>query len=266
MLWIRRQSRAFQSFVARVPRRQRIVLCLVVASGAAFAATASADWVGNSGYLWNASAPFSLSVNSHANATWTQWLTQSAADWSRSGVVTVSVGGSGKIDFYDGSYGTGMPCAWTQYWQHGGHLSHDAVYMNETCVAGWSDYWKQYAVCQELGHALGMLDHNTTPTVPSCMAPSMAATSPSTDDFAELASLYGVGSSTTSTKGGGKGSTPLAGGMTTTTIATTTPSHGNGSADGGISGRTRNDSGNSGGDAGGSSKPLDPGQSPVHRH
>jgi hypothetical protein len=54
-------------------------------------------------------------------------------------------------------------------------------------LAEWSDYWKQYAVCQELGQALGLPDHNTTPTVASCMAPSLLATTPS-----DLALLYGM--------------------------------------------------------------------------
>jgi hypothetical protein len=181
--------------------------------------SAQADWVWSTGYLWNMSAPVNLTVTSHADASWTQMLTQSAADWSTSGVATVGVGSSGKIDLYDGYYGTGEPCAWTQFYQHGGHISHDAIYLNETCLAGWSDYWKQYAVCQELGHALGLPDHNTTPTVASCMAPSLPATSPSADDFAELTLLYGS-STTTSNKGGkgsgGSGGTALTGGPSTT--------------------------------------------------
>jgi hypothetical protein len=231
------------------------VVVAVACCGVLFVSSASADWVWNVGYLWNASAPFSVTVESHANATWTQRLSQSAADWSNSGVVSVSVGSSGKIALYDDYYGTGEPCAWTQYWQHGGHIAHDAIYLNETCLAGWSDYWKQYAVCQELGHALGMPDHNTTPTVPSCLAPGMPAKTPSTDDFAELALLYGMTStSSTNTKGGGggKGGTPLSGGattttttdVTTTTAATTastdtTTNPGNGNGAGGSSGADR---------------------------
>jgi hypothetical protein len=232
---------------------------LTAVAAAAYAASASADWVWSVGYLWNASAPFSLTVESHANPTLTQWLAQSASDWSQSGVVSVSVGNSGKIALYDGYYGTGQPCAWTQYWQNGGHIAHDAIYLNETCMSGWSDYWKQYAICQELGHALGMPDHNTTSTVPSCLAPSMPAATPSTEDFAELAALYGAGTSTTSTtstkgKGsGGKGSTQLAVGTTTATTTTTTTT-------------TTSDPGNSGTAGGGSGKPADPGQSGSHGH
>jgi hypothetical protein len=209
------------------PRRwlAGLLVVAVACCGALFVSSAKADWVWSVGYLWNASAPFSISVESHANATLTQWLAESASAWSQSGVVKVSVGSSGKITLYDGYYGTGQPCAWTQYWQNGGHIGHDAIYLNETCMAGWTDYWKQYAICQELGHALGMPDHNTTPTVPSCMAPSMPATTPASDDFAELALLYGTGASTTSTRGkgsGGKGSTPLANETSTTTSSTTT--------------------------------------------
>jgi len=220
-------------------------------TGALFASSAKADWVWNLGYLWNASAPLSLTVESHADATWTQWLTQSAADWSASGVVSVSVGSSGKIALYDGYYGAGEPCAWTQYWQHGGHIAHDAIYLNETCLAGWSDYWKQYAVCQELGHALGLPDHNTTPTTASCMAPGLSATTPSVDDFAELALLYGMTTTGSSGKGGGKGSTPLSGGTSTTTIISTpdptTTSPGNGSGGGGGGGSSAADRGNGSG-------------------
>jgi hypothetical protein len=167
------------------------VVATVAAVVSMFASSAQADWVWSTGYLWNSNAPFRVTVVSHADAPWTQRLTQSAGEWSKSGVVTVNVGNSGKIGLYDGYYGTGQPCAWTQYWQHGGHISHDAIYLNETCLESWSDYWKQYAVCQELGHALGLPDHDTTPTVASCMAPSLPATGPSTDDFAELAQLYG---------------------------------------------------------------------------
>lgn len=254
MLWIRRHTRPFPPPAPSTRRRQQVVLLATVIAAAAYGASARADWLWSVGYLWNASAPFSLTVESHANPTLTQWLAESASDWSQSGVVNVSVGNSGKIALYDGYYGTGKPCAWTQYWQNGGHIGHDAIYLNETCMAGWSDYWKRYAICQELGHALGMPDHNTTPTVPSCLAPSLPATTPSTDDFAELAALYNAGASTTSTKGkgsGGKDSTPLADGTTTTTTITTTTS----------------DPGNSGNAGGGvSGKPADPGQSGGHGH
>jgi hypothetical protein len=167
------------------------VIALVAVVVPTFVSSAQADWVWSTGYLWNSSAPFRVTVVSNADATWTQRLAQSSSDWSKSGVVSVKVGSSGKIALYNGYYGTSEPCAWTQYWQHGGHIAHDAIYLNETCLAGWSDYWKQYAVCQELGHALGLPDHDTTPTVASCMAPTMSASSPSSDDFAELAQLYG---------------------------------------------------------------------------
>jgi hypothetical protein len=174
--------------------KQFIPVALIVVVAAVvpmFLSSAKADWVWNTGYLWNGNAPLRLTVVSNADATWTQRLTQSAAQWSNSGVVNVSVGGSGKIALYDGYYGTSRPCAWTQYWQHNGNISHDAIYMNETCLASWTDYWKQYALCQELGHAIGLPDHDTTPTVASCMAPSLSGTAPSTDDFAELTQLYG---------------------------------------------------------------------------
>jgi hypothetical protein len=166
------------------------VVAIVVAVVPIFLSSAKADWVWGT-YLWNSSAPFRVTVVSNTDAAWTQRLAQSASEWSKSGVVSVTVGNKGKITLYDGYYGANQPCAWTQYWQHGGHISHDAIYLNETCLANWSDFWKQYAVCQELGHALGLPDHDTTPTVPSCMAPTMSASSPSSDDFAELAHLYG---------------------------------------------------------------------------
>src|SRR5438067_11014440 len=73
------------------------VLAGAVMTGALFASSAKADWVWNVGYLWNASAPFSVTVESHTNATLTQWLAQSASAWSQSCVVSVSVGSSGKI-------------------------------------------------------------------------------------------------------------------------------------------------------------------------
>lgn len=220
MLWIRR-LRSILAPAGRITWSQRVVVILAIATATAFAATARADWVWSTGYLWNMSTPFSVTVTSHTDAGWTKMLEQSAADWSRSGIVSVSVGSSGKIDLYDGYYGNSEPCAWTQYWQHGGHIAHDAIYLNETCLAGWSDYWKQYAVCQELAHALGLPDHDTTPTAPSCMAPGMPATTPSTDDFAELGLLYGTTS--TKTKGGGKGGTALAGGPDPTTASTSSP-------------------------------------------
>jgi hypothetical protein len=227
MLSLRSSVRYVSTFTSRRPRPPHVVLFLAAIAAAAYAATASADWVYSSGYIWNASAPFSLTVESHADPALTQMLVQSAADWSASGVASVSVASSGKVALYDGYYGTGMPCAWTQYWQHGGKLSHDAIYLNETCMASWSDYWKQYAICQELGHAIGLPDHNTTPTVASCMAPNMPSTTPSTDDFSELALLYGAGTTTSSKRGGGKGSggpasTPLAGGGTTTSTVEST--------------------------------------------
>lgn len=240
MPWIRCRVRRPALLPAHTRRGQRFLLSLAALAAAVYAASASADWVWSTGYLWNMSAPFSVTVTSHTDAGWTQMLERSAADWSMSGVVNVNVGSSGKIDLYDGYYGNSQPCAWTQYWQHGGHIAHDAIYLNETCLAGWSDYWKQYAVCQELGHALGLPDHNTTPTTASCTAPTMPAPTPSTDDFAELALLYGTATST-KTKGGGKGSTALSGGPSSSgtvdsTSTAATPGPGNGKGGGGGSG------------------------------
>jgi hypothetical protein len=223
MHWIRRSVRRLASLPVHTRLEQWVLIALAALAAAVYTGSANADWVWSTGYLWNTSAPFSVTVTSHADANWTQMVAQSAADWSRSRVVSVNVGSSGKIDLYDGYYGNSEPCAWTQYWQHGGHIAHDAVYLNESCLAGWSDYWKQYALCQELGHALGLPDHNTTPTTPSCTAPTMPATTPGTDDFAELALLYGTAA--TKTKGGGKGSTALAGGASTE-ATTDTPGNG----------------------------------------
>jgi hypothetical protein len=219
MHWIRCRVRHRTLVHLNMRQGQRFLIVLAAVATVAYAGSARADWVWGTGYLWNMSTPFSVTVTSHTDAGWTQMLSQSSADWSKSGLVNVNVGSSGKIDLYDGYYGASEPCAWTQYWQHGGHIAHDAIYLNETCLAGWSDYWKQYAVCQELAHALGLPDHDTTPTSPSCMAPGMPATTPSADDFAELALLYGTTSSTR-TKGGGKGGTALSGGPDLTTTST----------------------------------------------
>jgi hypothetical protein len=147
----------------------------------------------DAGYHWKAHAPFTISLDNHTGATWTARLRQAATDWSAAAAVDVAVGGQGKVDVYDGYYGSATACAEADYDLTGqGQVKHVTIFLNDSCLDGFTETMKQYALCQEVGHALGLGDHRLdTPLTPSCMAPLNPGPSPNQNDFDQLALIYG---------------------------------------------------------------------------
>jgi len=190
--------------------RRLIVSAVAAAIGLSLIPFASADSVwSDPGYHWNATAPLTVSVVSHlTSANLQSDLATSAADWSHASSVDVALSSSGKVDVYEGDYGTGTYIAWTRFDLNNGTLRHAYVYLNDSYKATMNDFSWGVAVCQELGHALGLGDHRLdVPTTSSCMAPNNYGTSPNADDLQELDTIYSSASSQSSTtvKGNGKG-------------------------------------------------------------
>lgn len=167
-------------------------LLVICAIGMLFAGTALASsvWSG-SGYQWHARAPLTVRMADRTSGEWPARIARAASEWSAASAVDVVLGNSGKVEIRL-SQGDPGYCAWTSFDLQGGYAKHATVWLSVPCLAGRSDAFKQFAVCNEIGHALGLPDYRLdTPAVPSCMAPSNWGPSPNQDDFAYLWVLYG---------------------------------------------------------------------------
>jgi hypothetical protein len=159
---------------------------LVAAEDAEVTAT---QWAG---YRWRGRAPVQVTLRpilttaGFVNATYA-----AAAAWSQSSVADVVVGSSGKrrVDILEGAYGTAVPAAWTQVFKRNGYISSVTIYLNTDKLGGWSDWMLQFALCHEVGHALG-LDHQYGALEPSCLSPELAGTAPNATDYAQLELIY----------------------------------------------------------------------------
>lgn len=169
------------------------VIGLVVATSLSVSPTLASTW-SDPGFQWRTRQPFTLNVDDHTTGGWPARVALAAADWSASSTADVVVGGKGgkvKVSIYNYAGPATSPCAWMQVSFTGGYIKSAGITINDTCMDVQADWFKQYAVCQELGHALGMPDHRTdVPTLPSCMSPQRPGEHPSLDDFDKLASLY----------------------------------------------------------------------------
>jgi hypothetical protein len=167
-----------------------IVGALAMAGALAIPVNAS-TW-SDGGVRWRTNQPFVLHVNDNTTGAWPARVAVAAADWSLSSAADVIVGGNGKFKVsVSETYVVGGPCAWMTATFSNGYLKTASITLNNECLDLQTESFRQTAICQEIGHALGMPDHRTdVPPAPSCMAPSWYGPHPIQDDYDELASLY----------------------------------------------------------------------------
>lgn len=219
-------------FCAMEPTRARASYLVggIVALALTLTPVASAESIwSDPGFHWRAKAPFTVNVVSKLTSSdFQSYLVASSADWSQSSAVDVAVTSKGRVDVYEGDYGRGTYVAWTYFTLNNGYVQHAYVYLNTSYRGLVSDFVWQLAVCQELGHALGLGDHRLDyPALPSCMAPYNYGTSPNAEDLQQLELIYGGSSTGTSPgKGPGKdsGATPTTTSDTKTSDTTTSDS------------------------------------------
>lgn len=127
------------------------------------------------GYHWARTAnPFNLKLGDNLSSNWKPFLGLASADWSKSDVLdTTIVPGqakancrptSGRIEVCNKTYGNNGWLGVAQIWVSGLHITQGTTKMNDTYF-NTSTYntsaWRQFVMCQEVGHTLG-LDHQDT--------------------------------------------------------------------------------------------------------
>ncbi len=188
-------------------KRFRILVGLMLALSISQPAAASTGTWSDPGYQWRTQKPFTLVVIDYTTtAAWHAKIARAAAEWSQSSTADVVVttnakaGGKIKVGVVNFDNGVGGPCAWMQADINGGYLKAPVtIYLNDPCIdagqAAWGDRldYGQLAICDEMGHALGLPDHQTSdPGIPDCMAPGIRpGPSPTQVDFDKLDELYG---------------------------------------------------------------------------
>ncbi len=179
----------------------------------AITAEASHSW---GGYHWaRTSNTFGIKLGNNLTGTWGGYLTTASSDWSQSSVVdTAIVSGTagrnckainGTVQVCNRTYGNNGWLGIAQIWISGSHITAGTVKMNDTYfnTASYNTPgWKQFVVCQEVGHAFG-LDHQDENFNNTNLGTCMDYTNnpdrndgagnnihPNTHDYDQLATLY----------------------------------------------------------------------------
>lgn len=149
-----------------------LVATAVLLSAGAFATIAYAthSW---GGYHWARTLnPFNLKLGDNVSTVWDGHLATASGDWSLSSVLdtTIVAGQSdpkrcrptnGRVEVCDRTYGNNAWLGIASIWVSGSHITQGTVKLNDTYF-NTSTYntpaWRQYVICQEVGHTFG-LDH-----------------------------------------------------------------------------------------------------------
>jgi hypothetical protein len=161
------------------------------------------------------SYPFTLQLGDNVSGSdWDARLQQASNDWTQSQVVYTRIvpGGAtkgkcqatkGRVEVCSVSLG-GSTLGKASLWTTGGHITQAVVQVNDYLLNGPfrfnSSAWRQYVICQEIGHALG-LDHQDedtlNPNLGTCMDytedPGVNGgenTVPNFHDYEELRIIY----------------------------------------------------------------------------
>jgi len=195
-----------------------LVVGLVLAvAAAALPGGAVADHSWGSYHWGRTSNPFSLKLGSNLSGAWPGHLSIASTDWTASDVLDTTVvrGGtsakrcsptSGRVEVCNAAYGRTGWLGIAQVWTSGGHIVQGTAKMNDTYHNSPpynTDAWRQFVMCQEVGHTFGLGHVNETfddPNTGSCMDytndPSRNDGAgnhlhPNAHDYAQLASIYG---------------------------------------------------------------------------
>lgn len=144
------------------------------------------------GYEWRGRPPVQVGVKSYLTSPGlASAAVAAAASWSRSAVVDVvmSAGGKRGIEIYEGDYGPDQHAAWTMVTKRNGYVSAVRIFINTYKLGTASPWVMEFALCHELGHALG-LDHQMAATEASCLSPDLPGTAPNATDFRQLELIY----------------------------------------------------------------------------
>lgn len=162
----------------RLSRRSAMSISAVALLVTAFQSSPSAthSW---GGYHWARTAnPFTVKLGDNVSSAWDGYLAAASVDWSQNvfgnPVMTVVVPGqanprncrptSGRDQVCNASYGNTGWLGVAQIWINGSHITQGTVKLNDTYFntpTYNTPAWRQFVVCQEVGHTFG-LDHQNT--------------------------------------------------------------------------------------------------------
>lgn len=162
-------------------------------------------------YHWaRKSNPFTLKLGDNMSAAWDSHLAVASTDWSVSSVLDTSVVAgqtnpksckpvNGRVEVCNSKYGNTGWLGIAQIWVSGSHITKGAVKLNDfyfNMPTYNTPAWKQFVVCQEIGHTFG-LDHQDenfdNPNLGSCMDYTSDPSTnqhPNAHDYAQLESIY----------------------------------------------------------------------------
>ncbi len=197
--------------------RKTLIITVALLSLGAFAliANASHSW-GN--YHWaRITSTFTLKLGDNVSGAWDLHLATTSIDWSApsatSTVLTTTIvaGGtnpkvcratSGRVEVCNAKYGNNGWLGIASIWVSGSHITQGTIKVNDTYfnVAPYNTpAWRQFVMCQEVGHTFGLGHVNETFTDPntgSCMDytnnPSGPPSNekPNQHDYDQLATIY----------------------------------------------------------------------------
>ena len=193
-------------FFSRFGKFMAVAVVLTVTLGTA--AYASHSW---GTYHWARTAnPFNLKLGDNMSAAWDAYLAVASSDWSVSSVLnTAVVAGqtspksckpiNGRVEVCNSKYGNNGWLGIAQIWVSGSHITKGAVKLNDfyfNMPAYNTPAWRQFVVCQEVGHTFG-LDHQDenfdNPNLGTCMDYTSDPSTnqhPNAHDFEQLETIY----------------------------------------------------------------------------
>lgn len=162
-------------------------------------------------YHWGRTTnTFTIKLGDNVSAPWDSYLAKASTDWSISTILdTLIVPGltnakncrpsAGRVEICNSKYGNNGWLGIASIWASGSHITQATVKMNDSyfsTAAYNKPEWKQFVICQEIGHALG-LDHQDedfgNPNLNTCMDYTNNPLSnqiPDAHDYAMLETIY----------------------------------------------------------------------------
>jgi hypothetical protein len=196
----------------------KLMVVAVLLSVGAVASIARADHSWGSYHWARTSNPFVLKIGNNVSSQWVTHLASASQDWSASNVLSAVVfpglanpktckAVNGRVEVCNSKYGNNGWLGIASVWASGSHITKATVKLNDTYFST-SKYntpaWRQFVVCQEVGHAFG-LDHQDeafdNPNMGTCMDytndpegslfSQIGNLHPNAHDYEELEAIYG---------------------------------------------------------------------------
>lgn len=165
---------------------KKYVFAVVAFVAVAAVVLANHSW---GGYHWARTAnPFTVKLDDNVSSAWDAYLGMASSDWNNSStspLKTAVVPGTtdprrcraanGRVEVCNSKYGNTGWLGIASIWVSGSHITQGTVKLNDTyfnTAAYNTPAWRQFVVCQEVGHTFG-LDHQdvtfNNPNLGTCM-------------------------------------------------------------------------------------------------